>query len=174
MSPKVLKACEHLQDLFFRALPREVRGSMGEVFHCYVDASFEPGGGFCGIGGCLFSSTGEAVSWFGSQVDPKCIDLILEAQGEMRSTAIYELECVAVAVALEMFKSFLMHRCVLLFTDNQGVLGTMVRCWSDNRCGNGLARIVCLSEESMFAHIWFERVPSMSNPAMGTTSRPTQ
>ena len=69
------------------------------------------------------------------------------------------------AVALEVFKTFLMHRCVLLFTDNQCVLGTMVRCWSDNKFGNGLARIVCSRVESMFAHIWFERVPSLSNPA---------
>ena len=36
LSPKVSKACEHLHDLFFRALPREAKGTLGEVFHCYV------------------------------------------------------------------------------------------------------------------------------------------
>ena len=94
-------ACEHLRDLLLEAVPREVRGSLGDVFHCFVDASFEPDEGYSGVGGCLYSGTGEAVAWFGCKVDPDSLKLLLESGDAERSTAIYELECVAVAVALD-------------------------------------------------------------------------
>ena len=165
ISAATRNACEHLRDLFLEAAPREVRGSLGDVFHCFVDASFEPNEGFSGIGGCLYSSTGKAVAWFGCEVDHDSVKLILESGEAERSAAIYELECVAVAVALEVFGSYLAHKNVVLFTDNQGVQGTLIRCWSENRIGNGLARLICCREEKLQSFLWLERVPSSSNPS---------
>ena len=159
-------ACEHLRDLFLEATPREVRGSLGDVFHCFVDASFEPDGGYSGIGGCLYASTGEAIAWFGCEVEQVLLKTILGSGDVERSTAIYELECVAAAVALEVFGHLLAHKNIVLFSDNQGVQGTLIRCWSDNKLGNGLARMICCREEQLQVFLWLERVPSSSNPSV--------
>ena len=165
LSKEAVRACKHLHDLFLGAAPREIRGALGDVLHCYVDASFEPNMGYSGVGGCLFSGSGTALAWFGCEMDQEVLDLILRSEAREKKTAIYELECLAVAIALDVFSSHLSHRNIVLFTDNEGVHGTLVRCWSDNRIGDGLARMVCASEERLRAMLWYERVPSHSNPA---------
>ena len=43
-------------------------------------------------------------------------------------TVIYELEALAVAVALKLFDSHLCHHNVEIFTDNEGVHGSFVKC----------------------------------------------
>ena len=73
--------------------------------------------------------------------DQVVLDLILRSEVREKKTAIYELECLAVAIALDVFSSHLSHRNIVPFTDNEGVHGTLVRCWSDNRIGDGLAGV---------------------------------
>ena len=81
-----------------------------------------------------------------------------------KSFATHELECVAVAVAFEVFEANQSHKNVVPFTDYQGVHGTLTRCWSENRIGNGLAKLICSREEGLHTLLWFERMPSSSNP----------
>ena len=82
LRPAALEACEHLHDLFL----------LGEVFHCHVDTSYEPGGGYSRVGGCLLSGSGNPVAWFGCPVGQDVLDFILEAGVAEKDSAIYELE----------------------------------------------------------------------------------
>ena len=52
----------------------EISSVLSDVVHVFVDASFEPRGGFCGIGGNAYSSSGLVLHWFGCKIDPLVID----------------------------------------------------------------------------------------------------
>ena len=71
--------------------------------------------------------------------------------GSKRATVIFELEALAVAVSLELFAHLLSKRNIVMYTDNSGVHGAFVRCWSENEVGGALA--------------FHDRVPSPRNPA---------
>eukprot|EP00439_Symbiodinium_sp_Y106_P062238 s3009_g9.t1 len=40
---------------------REISSALGDVVHVFVDASFEPNGGFCGIGGVAYCGAGHVL-----------------------------------------------------------------------------------------------------------------
>ena len=119
--------------------------------HVFVDASFEPRGGFCGIGGNAYSSSGLVLHWFGCKIDPLVIDELLEWDGESRETIIFELECLAVLIAFQLFAKSLSNRSVVVFTDNQGVLGALVRGWSTCALGHAITVQVCILERVCIA-----------------------
>ena len=53
----------------------------------------------------------------------------------------------------------------MVFTDNSGVHGSFVKCWSDNPVGNALAYFTAWMEYELHAFVYYDRVPSPSNPA---------
>ena len=80
-------------------------------------------------------------------------------------TVIYELEALAVVLALKTFEGALHNRCGVIFTDNSGVHGSFVHCWSDNPVGNALAHAAALKEFELHAFLYCDRLASPSNPA---------
>ena len=82
-----------------------------------------------------------------------------------RATVIFELEALAVAVSLELFAPLLSKRNVVMHTDNSGVHGAFVRCWSENEVGSALAFLAAKREFELQAFFYYDRVPSPSNPA---------
>ena len=58
---------------------------MGDVVHCYVDASCELGDGFSGIYVDACVPVRLPVAWFGYRVDSEAVDLIL-CSGEMEKS----------------------------------------------------------------------------------------
>ena len=127
----------------------------------YVDASFTAGG-HSGIGGMLVNSQEPTVSWFGETCSKQ---VIAEFLGEDGITCIFELEALAVLTALLTWEKFITGRHLVVFTDNEGVHGAFVKCYSTNQPAHTIIRTVCEIEDRLGTLIWYERVPSPSNPS---------
>ncbi|CAE7235623.1 unnamed protein product [Symbiodinium sp. CCMP2592] len=141
-----------------------VRARRDEYVHIYVDASFEPGG-YCGLGGLIFNSSGAALSWFGYKLQQCHVNKLLKDGEREKETVIFELEALALAISLEVFRPLVGRKGVVAFTDNEGVFGSFVRGHSDNSVCASLIDFFARSEEDLEVICWLDRVPSLSNPA---------
>ena len=74
LSQEVSEACPQLLEMLEDGAKGEISSALSDVVHVFVDASFEPRGGFCGIGGIAYSSSGLVLHWFGCKIDPLVID----------------------------------------------------------------------------------------------------
>ena len=90
---------------------------------------------------------------------------LLAWDGEPKEAIIFELECMAVMFAYNLFEKVLANRSVVVFTDNQGVLGALVKGWSTSALGHAITLRVCILEEGLHIYFWYDRVPSASNPS---------
>ena len=142
-------------------LPRPVDTNFVDWVHVYVDAAYEPGG-FSGLGGLVLDSEGNCLDFFSEVVDSKLISAIKRADQE---TLIFELEGLAIAVALKVFSKHIKGRRVVVFTDNKGAQSSLIKCKSDNNQMHLIVRHICSTEERLGLTTWVERVPSQSNPA---------
>ena len=164
LDQRLVWALEYLCKLLSEGRPREISRGLGDSRLIFVDASFEPGG-YCGLGGLVFDGSGTLLKWFGLQAPRALVTVLQTCFGEHRETVIYELEALAVALAIDLFKQELRGRNVMVFTDNSGVHGSFVKCWSDNPVGNALAYFTAWMEYELHAFVYYDRVPSPSNPA---------
>ena len=165
LSNEVTEACAQLLEMLEDGPEREISSALGDVVHVFVDASFEPNGGFCGIGGVAYCGAGHVLRWFGCRIEPQVIKELLAWDGEPKETIIFELECMAVMFAYNLFEKVLANRSVVVFTDNQGVLGALVKGWSTSALGHAITLRVCILEEGLHSYFWYDRVPSASNPS---------
>ena len=106
-----------------------------------------------------------SLAGFRRPVPNDLLKILKSCFGTVRETVIYELEALAVVVALELFKKHLCRRNVVVYTDNSGVHGTFVKCWSENVAGGALAFMAAKLEFDLQAFFYYDRVPSYSNPA---------
>ena len=155
---------EYLVELLKSEHSRVVSRDLGENRLVFVDASFEPDG-YSGLGGICYDAQCKILSWFSAPVPNDLLKILKNCFGTVRETVIYELEALAVVVALELFKKHLCRRNVVVYTDNSGVHGTFVKCWSENVAGGALAFMAAKLEFDLQAFFYYDRVPSYSNPA---------
>ena len=127
----------------------------------YVDASYDPSG-HSGIGGLLLSDSGSCLGFFSENVSNEVVRAI---QREDQETIIFELEGLAIAAGLHVFKELLRGKRLVVFTDNQSAQACLIKCKSANEKMDLIIRFICASEESLDLMSWIERVPSQSNPA---------
>ena len=164
---------EYLTELLKSPHSRVVSRDLGDNRLIFVDASFEPDG-YSGIGGICYDAQGQVLSWFSAPVPNDLLKILRSCFGTLRETVIYELEALAVVVALELFKAHLYQRNVVVYTDNSGVHGTFVKCWSENAVGGSLAFMAAKREFDLPAFFYYDRVPSHSNPADPPSKPPAQ
>ena len=164
LSPKFRWGAGYLVELLQSEHPRTVTRDLGDNRLVFVDASFEPEG-YSGLGGICYDANGKILKWFSAPVPTDLLKVLQGCFGETRETVIYELEALAVVVALELFKKHLAGRNVVVYTDNSGVHGTFVKCWSENAVGSALAFLAAKKEFELQAFFYYDRVPSHSNPA---------
>ena len=143
--------------------PRLVDTNFLDWVHLYVDASFEPGG-HSGLGGVLYNCNRECIGCFSEKVGQNLLDALMEAD---QKTAIFELEGLAIATAIDRFEVFIRGKRLVVFTDNQSVQTSVVRCRSKNNNMDLIIRKICSTEERLGIIAWIERVPSQSNPSDG-------
>ena len=143
--------------------PRTVTRDLSENRFVFVDASYEPSGR-SGVGGICYDASGNVLSWFGSEVPSSFLKVLQSCFGSERATVIFELEALAVAVSLELFAHLISKRNIVMYTDNSGVHGAFVRCWSENEVGSALAFLAAKREFDLQAFFYYDRVPSPSNP----------
>ena len=167
LQSECVEAFELLLSLLRANRQRVISRSLNNVVHVYVDASFEPNDGHSGLGGVCYNADGETLMWFGCGAPSWMIDELMHFEESEKETVIFELECLALLMAFKLFQAALGHSNIVAFTDNEGVLGTVVRCWSSNKFGSLCARAICKIEDRLSIFCWYERVPSSSNPADG-------
>ncbi|CAL1147573.1 unnamed protein product, partial [Cladocopium goreaui] len=108
-------ALELMSELLESNLLRPVDVNFTDWVHVYVDASFEPGK-YSGLGGLVLDSSGQCLGCF-SEVSQ---ELVSKIKREDQQTVIFELEGLAIAVALEVFKEHIKGKRLVVFTDNSG------------------------------------------------------
>lgn len=161
INPNLEMALQMMAHLLTNNAPRQVDTNFMNWVHLYVDASFDPDG-YSGIGGILLDSSGRCLGCFSETVEAQLLASIMSSTQE---TAILELEGLAVATALDTFQGSLKSVRVVVFTDNQSVQASIIKCKSHNLNLDLIIRRICSSEESLCTIAWIERVPSYSNPA---------
>ena len=173
MSRRFRWGAEYLTELLKSSHSRVVSRDLGDNRLVFVDASFEPDG-YSGIGGICYDAQGQVLSWFSAPVPNDLLKILRSCFGTLRETVINELEALAVVVALELFKAHICQRNVVVYTDNSGVHGTFVKCWSENAVGGSLAFVAAKLEFDLQAFFYYDRVPSHSNPADAPSKPPAQ
>ena len=160
-----------LRRFLWHGKPRPIRARKDSFVRIYVDASFEPEG-HSGLGGVVFGPGGQALAWFGYKLDRAVLDRLLKDRDRVRETVIFELEALALSLSLRVFSTFVERRGAVIFTDNDGVLGSFIRGHSGNDVCSRLIDFFCQCEEELENTCWLDRVPSISNPS-DAPSQPT-
>ena len=127
-----------------------------------VDASHESN--FSGVGAVCYDSAGTELWHFG---DSLSIDQVKRVNMDDKGTIISELEAMAVHAGVNQLASEHKHLDVICFIDNDAVLASMIKAGSPNDVMQNAASSVATIEVTHDLRLWFERVPSYSNPADG-------
>ena len=93
---------------------------------------------------------------------PNLLDTLNETGSEH---PIYELECFAIFVAVKLWVSYFKHRHMVMFTDNNGSLGAMIKGFSSNVVGRTIVSWTNKLLDDSNTICWFERVNTTSNIA---------
>ena len=141
--------------------PRPVDVNFMECVHLCVDASFELDG-FSGVGGALFDTHGSCIGCFGERVSSHLLEVFMK---EDQKTVIFELEGLAIVTALDRFSDEAKGRRLVVFTNNQSVQSSFIKCKPKNSNMDLLIRKMCISEVKLGIIAWIERAPRQSNPA---------
>ena len=83
-----------------------------------------------------------------------------------QKTAIFELEGLRLAVAIDLFEC-LIKGSLVVFIDNQSAQSSVIKCKSKNDNMDLIIGKICSTEERLGIIAWIERVPSQSNPSDG-------
>ncbi|CAE7689738.1 unnamed protein product [Symbiodinium necroappetens] len=154
------KALSFLRDHVALGPERIVHCSFRNCFHVYSDASYEPSGG--GVGALAYNSQGLLLSWFGEELSQDVMTII---NPEEKCTLIYELETYAAVMSLVRLGRLWRDADVILFLDNEASLATLINGRSDSLFVQRLLNTLFEWECESRCNVWFERVPSASNPA---------
>ena len=134
-----------------------------EVIHLYSDTSYEPDSSNpAGLGRALVNPDDDVRCHVSEFIERQSI-ASWNFAGSKRP--IYEFELVATLIGLKVFSSLLQYKAVVVFTDNEGALGSLISCKSENVFGQKLVECICNIDESIHAFIWYERVNTSSNIA---------
>lgn len=149
-----------LRDRVLTSSPRIVNCCHKGVRHIYTDACFEPG--LAGLGGLAYDGDGIVLGYFSYAMPSDLVELI-KKQGQ--ETIIAELEALALLAGVKVWLHGLSDLQVVLFCDNDSVLASLIKLGSKNDFVSAIASILAELEAESRISLWFERVPSASNPA---------
>ena len=156
-----IEALKFLQTRLSTGRPRTISSTLTETIHIFVDASYEPASPYPGgLGGVLIFGNG-SLRHFSEVVGSEALkNFTAESKHP-----IFELECLAMYIGIRLWQSHFRGRHLVIFTDNDGALGAMIKGYSKNDIG---ARIVHNTNELLDLSntiCWFERVNTASNIA---------
>ena len=156
------KSLVFLKDRVTTAHPRVVACGPREMLHLYTDASHETN--YSGVGAVCYNSAGTELWNFG---DSLSLDQVKRVNVDNKGTIIGELEAMAVYAGINQLASEHQRVDVICFIDNDAVLASMIKAGSPNDVMQNAASSVAAIEVTHDLRLWFERVPSYSNPADG-------
>ena len=107
-----------------RSRPRAVTASHQEPLYLFTDACYEPGADWCaGLGAVAFGSQGECLGFFSLHVS----ETIRKRLGEgFKKTIIFELEFLALLVALVHWRERFRNRPLMCYLDNNTSRGVCI------------------------------------------------
>ena len=160
LSPGLISALTFLRDRIVCGPPRKVRACARQCYHLYTDASLDSDCG--GLGAILYSSSSLCLRWFSEHVELSHVEALKDPSKE---GFIYELETFAAVQGLVNLCAPIKDADVILYVDNEAALGALIKCRSGSPVVSALLRDLCNFEDRSGNCVWFERIPSASNPA---------
>ena len=152
-----------LRDKVVKGRPREIGPFTSDIYHVYTDASFELGHDVpVGIGGVLIHLKSGRRSFFSVGISANNLD---EWNPLDSKNPIFEFETLAVYVACRVWSTELKGRAVVVFTDNEGSLGALIKCKCENLVGVRYVERITDLEDDLQMSMWYERVNTASNIA---------
>ncbi|CAE7253423.1 unnamed protein product, partial [Symbiodinium sp. CCMP2456] len=130
------------------------------TWHLYVDASNDDSR--AGIGGILISESGAFIGHFSEYLDEATLTDLNAAGSE---NPIFELECFAIWCGIHVWAQLFRYCHLIVFTDNEGALHSMVNGRSENDAGSRMVSATHALLDDCFINPWFERVNTSSNLA---------
>ena len=149
------------RETFINSKRRVVDSCSKEVFCVFTDASFEDDRS-AGLGAILFDEKGRALDYFSTRLLPEDCDRLFSSDREQLIT---ELKALAVLAALCLWHQRLVAKHVVIFCDNEGAKGAILKGYSPSKWLHEIACKIAAAEEAAALFIWYSRVPSESNPA---------
>lgn len=154
------QACALALDVIAQCRPKRCPASILPPVVLYTDGAFEKNRG---TWGAVVVDPCSGSRWIlGGEV---CQQLMDHWSREAGSQVICQIEAYALAITLFGVRGLLKGRSVLAWIDNNACLYGFVKRYSPSTSLLRLISLVALMESSMEALLWFERVPSKSNPA---------
>jgi len=156
-------ALTFLRDKIVGGRPREIGPFTSDVCHIYTDASFELGNRYpVGIGGVMVCPVSGKRSFFSVGIQAEDLAKWNPLGSE---NPIFEFETLAVYIACRVWSREISGRAVVVFTDNEGSLGALIRCRCENLVGMRYVERITDLEDTLQVSIWYERVNTASNIA---------
>lgn len=139
-------------------------GESSKLWFLFTDASFEPGADqpVAGLGAVLYDSLGRPVSQFSKMFSTTHISLLKSVD---RKTPIFELEVLALVLALVLWKETIAGSQVVCYLDNNGARDSAIKGYSHFDPASLFLEVLLSMGESAMICPWFARVPSKSNPS---------
>ena len=160
VTPELEHALTFLRDRVVSAPPRLLRACDRSCFHLFTDASLDDAAG--GLGCILHASSGLCLRWIAEEVSAAVVSA---AKDPLKDGFIYELEACAAVIGVTQLCRGIKDSDILVYIDNEAALSAMIRCKSSSLVVASLLRDLCDFEDVSGNHLWFERIPSKSNPA---------
>ena len=110
----------------------------------------------------LFDPSDMALLWFSVQLNEDQLKAFLETGGK---TIIHELEVLPVLVSRLVWAARIDRTSYMCFIDNEAAKACLVASFSRNNLACSMAAAIADLDTDSRTLVWYERVPSMSNPA---------
>eukprot|EP00439_Symbiodinium_sp_Y106_P070600 s945_g12.t1 len=160
LDPGTLSALLFLKEHVASAPARCIADRSCYTWHLYVDASNDDSKS--GIGGILIAETGSYIGHFSEYLDETTLADLNTSGSE---NPIFELECFAIWCGICSWARLFRHCHLIIFTDNDGALHSMINGRSENDSGGRIVSATHNLLDEHFVHPWFERVNTSSNIA---------
>ena len=159
-TPALREACALALDVVSLCQPRVCHAATCPPVVIYTDGAFEDG---VGTWGALVVDGQAGARWlFGGRVPQT---LIQQWHGSAGAQVICEVEAYAVIMTLVGLRGFLERRSALVFIDNDPCRQGFIKRYSPSMPMMSLISLASLLEAALSTSLWYERVPSKSNPS---------
>ena len=148
-----------MKDVALRSEPLVLNRAPRRTFLIFTDGSLESEGS--GLGGILYDSNGLPLSFFSEPVPEKILNRLRETSRH----PIFEVELLAVWVALHLWQRKVEDSFSCFYIDNEAAKGALVAGRTQGTHALGILDSFLQMEDSAKVLPWFGRVPTHSNPA---------
>ncbi|CAE7332461.1 unnamed protein product, partial [Symbiodinium sp. CCMP2456] len=163
------QACALALDVIAQCRPKRCPASISPPIVLYTDGAYEKG---IGTWGAVLIDQPSGARWaFGGTVDSS---LVAHWKREAGEQVICQVEAFALAIVLYGIRGSVKGRSILAFIDNDPCRYGFIKRYSPSTSLLRVISLVALLEGSLEALLWFERVPSKSNPADLPSKPPAQ